>query len=145
MALSSLAAHLAASGFGSLTASMKRKKLEKKINANEIELDDLLWLSGYYLNKKDYFKAESFALKASEIKSKDNSVLNTLFTIYYHKADYKKAIEIVESLIENGKDLAIHYFNLGYCYFKMGEIEQATENKKKAEELDLSFRREKYK
>lgn len=145
MALSSLVANLTASGLGSLAASMKRNKLEKKINSGIIEMDDLLWLGGFYLNKKDYFKAESYAKKASEIDSNNYGVKNTLFNIYYSKADYSHAIEIVESLINDGKELSIHYFNLGYCYFKMGNIEKAEDNKNKAAGYDSRFRNEKYK
>lgn len=145
MALGSLVANLAASGLGSLQASFRRKKLEKKINSGIVEIDDLLWLSGFYLEKKDYFKAESFAKKAYEIKADDYGVKNALCKIYFSKEDYSRSVEIIESIIKDGKELAIHYFNLGYCYFKMGELEKAEEYKKKASELDSSYKNEKFK
>jgi len=145
MALSGLVANLTASGLGSLAASMKRNKLEKKINSGIVEMEDLLWLGGFYLSKKDYFKAESFAKKASELDPNNYGVKNTLFNIYYSKADYSQAIKIVESLINEGKELSIHYFNLGYCYFKMGNLEKAEECKRKASEFDSKMRNEKYK
>ena len=145
MALGSLAAHLTASGLGSLSASMKKKKLEKKVNSGEIDIDDLLWLGSYYFSKKDYFKAESYANKALEIDANNYSTKNTLFNIFFAKGDYSNAIEMAESLIENGNDLAIHYFNLGYCNFKKGDNESAEKNRLKASEIDSAFKSQKYK
>ena len=145
MALGSLVANLTAMGFGSITANIKRKKLEKKINSGIVDKEDLIWLSSYYVNKKDFFKAESYAKRLLEMIPNEPAPKNILFNIYFTKRDYKKAIYQLEHLIQNGKELDTHYFNLGYCYFLLGDIEKSNEFKAKAESIDPEVKKYKYK
>ena len=144
MALGSLLANLTASGIGFLSDSINRKKLEKKINSGIVEYEDLTWLCNFYFIKKDYFKAEAYAKKANELKPDKDGPKNLLFNIYFATKDYKKAIEILESLIHDGSDLSIHYFNLGYCYYEMGNLDKAEECKNKAAEYDPKKKGKKY-
>jgi len=145
MALGSLVANLAASGFGSLTAKSKKKKIEKKINSGILEKEDLNWLSSYYLNKKDFFQAEVYANKLQEIAPEDALPKNLLFSIYFTKKDYTAAIEPLKQLIDAGQYLDANYHNLGYCYFLLGDIEKSDEYRNKAEALDPSLKKFKYK
>lgn len=82
--------------------------------------------------------------RALELEPNNNDAKNILFQSYYHRKDFSKAIEILDLLINDGKELATHYFNYGYCYFKMGERKKAEENKKKASDLDSGLAKEKY-
>ena len=145
MALGSLVANLAASGFGSITAKFKKNKIEKKINSGIFEEEDLNWLASYYLNKKDYFQAETYANKLLEIAPDDALPKNLLFSIYFTKKDYEAAIQPLEQLIKEGQYLDANYHNLGYCYFLLGDIEKSDEYRLKAEELDPSLKNYKYK
>jgi len=50
---------------------------------------------------------------------------NTLFeqaTNAYNKGEFKKAIAFYEQIVNNKKHSANLYFNLGNCYYKLGEI-----------------------
>jgi len=145
MALGSLAANLAARGYSSITASFKRKKLEEKINSGIVEKDDLTWLSSYYYEKRDYFKAESYATKLRELTPEDPVPYNLLFNINFSKKDYRNAISIMEQLFKLGHDSADHFHSLGFCYFLLGENEKADEYRLKAEALDPNLKNYFYK
>lgn len=145
MALGSLAANLTAMGFGSITANIKRKKLENKINSGTIEKDDLIWLSSYYHEKKDYFKAESYAKKLYEMMPEDSSPNYLLFNINFSKKDYKSAIPFMEHLLKSGHDSADNNHSLGFCYFLLGENEKADEYRLKAESMDSKLKKYPYK
>jgi len=145
MALGSLAANLTAMGFGSITANIKRKKLENKINSGTVEKEDLIWLSSYYHEKKDYLKAESFAKKLYEIMPEDSSPYYLLFNINFSKKDYKSAIPFLEHLLESGTDEPENYHNIGYCYWLLGENEKSDEYRLKAESINPKLKQYAYK
>jgi tetratricopeptide (TPR) repeat protein len=149
MALGALAMQLVGEGYGSLAAKRKKSKLEEKVQSGDFEINDLTWLAGYYFNKKKYEKGEEYALKAYDLDSKQFEVLNILFKIYFESSKYDKALEIVEAIIKDlnrdKKEMAIHYFNCGYCHFKLGDGIKANEFKLKAQEIDYSIGRMKYK
>jgi tetratricopeptide (TPR) repeat protein len=55
---------------------------------------------------------------------------------FYEKKDYASAIRMYESVLEQGKESAVLYFNLGNAYFKSGELGFAVLNYMKARRLD---------
>lgn len=145
MALGSLATNLIAMGYGSITANIKKKKLEKRINSGIVDKEDFIWLSQYYLNKKEFFKAESYANRLLELTPNESAPKNLLFNISFTKKDYRSAIKPLELLIKDGKELDTHYHNLGYCYFLLGEIEKSDEYRLKAESIDPKLKKHQYK
>lgn len=145
MALGSLAMQLTAMGFGSITANIKRKKLENKINSGTVEKDDLIWLASYYLEKKDYFKAESYAKKIYDMFPKDSAPNYLLFNINFSKKDYKSAIPFMEHLLKSGNDSAENNHSLGFCYFLIDENDKANEYRLKAESMNPKLKKYPYK
>jgi tetratricopeptide (TPR) repeat protein len=145
MAMGSLFMQMTAMGFGSIKASIKRKNLEKKINSGVIEKDDLTWLSSYYYEKKDYFKAESYAKKLIELAPNDSDPNYLFFNINFSKKDYKGAIPFLEKLIKDGHNSASNYHSLGFCYFLIGDNEKSSEYRLKAESIDPKLRKYPYK
>jgi len=144
MALGSLAANLTAMGIGSIKANIKRRKLEDKINSGIIEKDDLIWLSSYYHEKKDYFKAESYAKKLYEMMPEDSASNYLLFNINFSMKNYKSAIPFMEHLLKLGHDSADNNHTLGFCYFLLEENEKADEYRLKAESMDPKLKKYPY-
>jgi tetratricopeptide (TPR) repeat protein len=145
MALGGLVNQIVGNGLCSLSDTLKFKKLIKMQSDGILSFEEMNWLGGYYLKKKEYIKAEYFAKKLLEVDPKNLAILNSLFEIYYFSNNYIGAIEIVQTLINEGEDLAIHYFNLGYCYYKLGDLKKSQEYKNKAIEIDSTFSKERYK
>ena len=146
MALSSLAAQLTARGFGAIGASFKRKKLEQKISTGQGNKDDYVWLSDYYINKKDYFKAESYAKKALELSPDDDECKEALVSAFIMQDNrYQEALELTESRIENQPNSGVLHYYAGFCHFKLGNLEKANELREKAVKLDSSLKRARYK
>lgn len=56
----------------------------------------------------------------------------------YLNGDYTGAIQIYESLLEGGKESAALYYNLGNCYYKVGQIARAILNYERSLLLDPS-------
>ncbi len=54
----------------------------------------------------------------------------------YEKGDYKKAIEVYESIVTSGKESAGLYYNLGNAYYKNNDIGLAILNYEKAKKLN---------
>jgi len=144
MALGSLAAHLSVRGFSSIGASLKRKKLVKKINSGNGNKEDYVWLSGYYINKKEFNKAESFAKKALELSPNYEESEDLLYSIYLFKKEYLQAIDILNIKIERYPEIGILYYNVGYCYFKLDDTEKANSFLEQAIKYDSSLSGEKY-
>lgn len=145
MALGSLAANLAARGFGSLMANSKKRKLEERFNSGVINAEDVDWLANYFLSKKDFSKAEFYAKKLLEINPNNSGPRDILMNVYFARKDYKSTINELELLIQGGKDLDSYYFSIGYCYFLLGNTELANEFRSKSiainpKMLDYSYK-----
>lgn len=54
---------------------------------------------------------------------------------YYENGDYKKAIELYESIIDSGYESGALYYNLGGAYFKDGELGYSILNYEKAKNI----------
>jgi F0F1-type ATP synthase membrane subunit c/vacuolar-type H+-ATPase subunit K len=54
----------------------------------------------------------------------------------YKNADYKRARQCYEELVQSGVESAEVYFNLGNCYYKSGKIASAILNYHRAQRLD---------
>ncbi len=54
---------------------------------------------------------------------------------YYQSGDYDKAIQEYNTLLEQGNSSAALYFNLGNCYYKIGENTKAIINYERAKRL----------
>ncbi len=145
MALGSLVANLTARGFGSLLANSKKRKLEEKFNSGVINAEDVDWLANYFLNKKDFSKAEFYSKKLLEINPNDSSPRIVLMNVYFSRKDYKSTINELEILIQTGKDLDSYYFSIGYCYYLLGNTELATEFRAKSIAINSEMKDHPYK
>lgn len=54
----------------------------------------------------------------------------------YKNADYKRAAQMYEDLVKEGIEAEEVYFNLGNCYYKLGNIAAAILNYERAQRLD---------
>jgi Tetratricopeptide repeat/Bacterial SH3 domain len=54
----------------------------------------------------------------------------------YKNADYKRATQMYEQLVQGGIEAAEVYFNLGNCYYKSGKMAAAILNYTRAQRLD---------
>jgi tetratricopeptide (TPR) repeat protein len=54
----------------------------------------------------------------------------------YKNADYKRAMQMYEQLVQSGIESAEVYFNLGNCYYKSGKMASAILNYTRAQRLD---------
>ena len=88
----------------------------------------------YYLQQKEYKKAEEYYLKA--IESGNNGALNSLGNLYSEQKDYVKAEEYFLKALESGDNKAL--FNLGILYKEQKEYEKAEEYYFKAIESGIN-------
>lgn len=92
--------------------------------------------------KKDYTKAETLALQAYELELSYSQNLLLLSKLNFHKRDWLKASEYLNSyLIYSGdKNPEIHYL-LGLAYVRLGNIKEAKKIFKKTLALKQDFLR----
>jgi len=96
-------------------------------------------LAGIYFDEKDYAKAIEASQRLLEITPDDVRALQTLYDAYSATGDKAKAEEALarlSSLEGGGTDAAIRVFNLGAEAARVGDVEGAMANFRKAVELD---------
>lgn len=91
-----------------------------------------------YLETKRYQKAEQAFLKALEIQADYPEVLNNLGVLFNRQDRYKEAIPYFEKALTYDQYLTPEnpYTNLGYSYYKLGNLTRAKAYHQKA--LDIS-------
>ena len=119
------------------TTSALRELLEaEKLNPNDPQVCNVLGL--IYLKKKDYEKAISYFNTALEVKPDFSEVRNNLGALYLELRQWDNAIfEFKRALSDDlYRTPERAYSNIGWAYYKKGDIGKAIDNYKKA--LDIS-------
>ncbi|MDX1627532.1 MAG: tetratricopeptide repeat protein [Fulvivirga sp.] len=80
--------------------------------------------------------AEDMAAKAVKHNPDNVTFLDTYAWVLYQRQKFKAAKKIMEKALEIGGVSAIHYEHYGDILYKLGEVEEAVENWKKAKELN---------
>lgn len=70
------------------------------------------------------------------IPARSNAGLSDSAATYYARSEFQKAIRCYESILEEGKDSWILYYNLGNAYFKNNNLGKAILNYEKAKKLN---------
>ena len=92
----------------------------------------------YYLalRNESLDKAENMAARAVGGAPDNVTFLDTYGWVLYKQEKYKDAAEVMENAIRLGNVSAIHYAHYGDILFKLGDINGAVEQWKKAKELN---------
>lgn len=110
------------------------KLAEKTKQSSPVPYNNLAYL--YIKENKNLDKALEYALKAVIISPKQGAILDTLGLVYYHKANYNEALNVLKKALEQlPNDPNIRY-HLGMAYSKSGKPAEAKKELQAA--LDLS-------
>jgi tetratricopeptide (TPR) repeat protein len=92
----------------------------------------------YYLalRNESLDKAENMAARAVEGAPENVTFLDTYGWVLYKREKYKDAASVMEKAIGLGNVSAVHYEHYGDILFKLGDINGAVEQWKKAKELN---------
>jgi tetratricopeptide (TPR) repeat protein len=92
----------------------------------------------YYLalRKEDLEKAEKMATKLTKDHPNNPYFLDTHAWVLFASGKYKEARKIMEKVIESGQASATHHEHYGDILFKLGEVDNAVKQWKKAKELN---------
>jgi len=93
----------------------------------------------YYLALRNEFldKAEKMSALAVKNNPDNNSYLDTYAWVLYTKAKYKEARKVMERVIQSDPTNPTFFEHYGDILFKLGDIEAAVKQWKKAKSLDL--------
>ena len=82
-------------------------------------------------------RAKKLALRFEQ--SSNPGFLDTIGWIYYKTGEYKKAVPILEKVVEKTKNIPIFQYHLGMAYFKIGNKDAAKTHLSKALEGSKKF------
>lgn len=87
-----------------------------------------------YMGRNEYRKAAKHLETATELQPNFFPAKNNLGSVYMAQKNWKQAAKIFESLVDEPQYTTPHlaHNNLGWVYFKMGKIDEAIKNLKKA-------------
>lgn len=122
-----------------------KNRIAKKMESGTVEKDDLIGMLNYHTNVK---KAQGEGLKyidlAEEKFGDDRKVNEAIFTYYTQTGNFKKALNKIEQQLEKTPNDADAVFAKGFCLYKTGNIDEATNCRNKAIEIDKSFSNRNY-
>ncbi|MCA6078068.1 tetratricopeptide repeat protein [Fulvivirga sedimenti] len=108
--------------------------------ALDFDPDNLAVLNNYSyylaLRKEKLDKAEAMARRAVDGDPDNTTFLDTYAWVLFTQEKYKEASKVIEKAINLGNVSAIHYEHYGDILYKLGEINAAVEQWKKARELN---------
>jgi len=108
--------------------------------ALDFDPDNLAVLNNYSyylaLRKEKLDKAEEMSSRAVEGDPENVTFLDTYAWVLFNREKYKEAARVIRKAIDIGNVSAIHYEHYGDILYKLGEIDQAVEQWKKARELN---------
>jgi tetratricopeptide (TPR) repeat protein len=125
-------------------AYQQQKKYKESVAAYEnallIEPNNTYTLNNYayYLSLRDenLAKAEEMSLKTNQLENDNASFQDTYAWILFKEKKYAEAKVWMQKAILNNPNSAVQFEHLGDILFKLGEIENALQNWKKALTID---------
>ena len=96
-------------------------------------------LGVFYLNERDFIRAEAMIKKTLELNPRSADARLNLARLHYFKNDYPKAIELVREAVKIEPGNFMAYIYLGAFYYHDQKLAQAEEAYKKALSLNPSF------
>ena len=124
---------------GNIPSALKELLEAKKINPDDPHIYSMLGLA--YGGKKEYEKAIDNFRKALEINPELPEVHNNFGTLYLHLKRWDDAILEFRKAVNNDLYSTPEraYCNMGWAYYKKGDMGRAIQNYKKASEIDPEF------
>ncbi|MEJ2004136.1 MAG: tetratricopeptide repeat protein, partial [Cyclobacteriaceae bacterium] len=108
--------------------------------ALDYDPDNLLILNNYSyflaLRKEKLDKAEEMASRAVDGDPENITFLDTYAWVLFNREKYKEAARVIEKAIKLGNVSAIYYEHYGDILYKLGKVDEAVEQWKKARELN---------
>lgn len=126
--------------YQSLKEYDKSAKAYDEVLAANPNNDIVLNNYSYYLSlrKADLEKAEKMSSLLIKNHPDNATYLDTHAWVLYSREKYKEAKKVIERAIQSGQATAIHFEHYGDILFKLGDIDEAVSQWKKAKSLDNS-------
>lgn len=100
-----------------------------------LDYQKLLHIADFFIRKKDYKKASMFIEES--LKIKDTPEAHFLFAqTYYHTANYKKAIEELNAILETDRNYPDVLELLAECYIKTKKVKEAVDAYQQAYDVE---------
>lgn len=116
----------------------KSSKAYDEVLSSNPENDIVLNNYSYYLalRKADLEKAEKMSARLVKAHPANAAYLDTHAWVLYAREKYREAKKYIEKAIQAGDASATHYEHYGDILFKLGEVDEAVVQWKKAQTLD---------
>jgi tetratricopeptide (TPR) repeat protein len=110
----------------------------------EIQPDNAVSVNNLAALLSDHRTDPESLAKAAELaavleNTNQPAFIDTAGWVYYRKADYDKAIEVLQGAVEKAPDVPVFRYHLGMAYFKKGDQKSAKEHLQKAIEGDPGY------
>ncbi|HIJ65676.1 MAG TPA: tetratricopeptide repeat protein [Candidatus Hydrogenedentes bacterium] len=114
---------------------------KKALDTNPRYVDALVNLGVIALRGKQYARTVEYSRKALEIDKSNPKALNNLGKAYYYQGLLRDAVEAYKKALES-PDVdrpEVVYLNLGFCYYRMQEFDQAAAAYERAVSINPTF------
>jgi tetratricopeptide (TPR) repeat protein len=124
-----------------------RKYFHLKLHEKRIEkgsINSMYVVAKIYVQKRKFSEAIPLLIKITEKKPNLYEPFELLASCYLIEKKYELAIPLFTRLVKEESNNAQNNFNLGYCYYKTNNTEQALLYQAKAITLNKKLKRKKY-
>ncbi len=120
--------------------------MERILKINPSHVDALNFVGYVWADKGQRLnEAESKIRKALQLRPRDPFITDSLAWVYYHKGDYKKALNLLQDAAAMRADEPVIREHLGDVLVKLGQIEEAIKHYEEALRLGLERESDKQK